>query len=440
MTTLNQDQQAAEDAIFQFLLSSEKEFVITGPAGTGKTFLMGHITNAVLPVYENACQMLGLDPVNYEVVFTATTNKAAEVLQNATGVPCPTIHSFLALKVTDDYDTGISKIIRTPAWTVHKKKLIFIDEASMIDSALYNFLHLGTDNTCKIIYIGDHCQMAPVFEKISPVYVTPKHYVQLNQPVRNVGQPALVDLCNRLRHTVETLEFFPIDPVPGVIDYLDPAQAQSFIDQTFQVENTDSRILCYHNARVQEYNQHIRNLRGYPAQFSVGEHLVNANALQIVDRMLRVEEEFKVAYAGPQPYVINVCGKKGGAELEVYDIQLEDRYGCYINTRIPSSPAHFKELSRYFAKNKSWNEFFWLKNGFPDLRPRDAATVYKAQGSTYDTVFLDLTNIGKCTQTDQLARMLYVGVSRARSRVLLFGQLPQRLFQQTTNNPVGALV
>jgi len=48
---LNQDQEAASQAIFQFLLSEEKEFSISGPAGTGKTTLMKHVMTSLLPEY-----------------------------------------------------------------------------------------------------------------------------------------------------------------------------------------------------------------------------------------------------------------------------------------------------------------------------------------------------------------------------------------------------
>lgn len=132
----------------------------------------------------------------------------------------------------------------------------------MIDGALYDYLHRGTDGTCKIIYLGDRCQMAPVFEKISPVYRNQKHTAELLTPVRNAGQPALMALCDQLRRNVDTLNFHSIAPVPGVIDYLDDAQARAFIDSTFATETSAARVLCYTNARVTEYNEYIRDLRG----------------------------------------------------------------------------------------------------------------------------------------------------------------------------------
>ncbi len=84
---LNQDQEAASQAIFQFLLSEEKEFSISGPAGTGKTTLMKHVMTSLLPEYSDACKLLGIKPLEFEIVLTATTNKATEVLSSATGSP-----------------------------------------------------------------------------------------------------------------------------------------------------------------------------------------------------------------------------------------------------------------------------------------------------------------------------------------------------------------
>lgn len=136
--TLNADQEKAAQAFYQFLFSDQKEFSISGPAGTGKTFLMKHLITTTLKEYYSAAELLRVNAPRYEVVLAATTNKAAEVLSQATGfTPTSTIHSHMNLKVTDDYKTGATKISRTSAWKVHTNQLIFVDEASMIDTALY---------------------------------------------------------------------------------------------------------------------------------------------------------------------------------------------------------------------------------------------------------------------------------------------------------------
>lgn len=432
LPVLNQGQSEASEAILRFLFSGDKEFSISGPAGTGKTTLMQNVAFEVLDLYAKSCHLMGAKPIDFEVILTATTNKAAEVLAEATGLPTQTIHSHMNLKVFDDYTTGKSKITPTNSWTVHHNQLIFIDEASMIDETLYEYLMKGTDSSCKIIYLGDHCQMAPVFENISTVYRNPKNAAFLTQPMRNANQPALVNLCNQLRHTVETGEFHPIDPVPGVIDYLDEDQAYRYLHNTFQKENPPSRILAYSNARVQKYLEYIRNIRGYPQTFIEGENLVNNTPIQIGKTFLHAEEELVVTHVSPNITwaEIDENDQNGKFEVQTITVTHANTNGPNISVRVPIYPDHFKSLSNYYRRQKNWNLFYKMKNNFPDLRQRDSSTVYKAQGSTYEEVFLDLDNIGKCNQNDQLARMLYVGVSRAKSRLLLFGDLPARLFNR----------
>jgi ATPase subunit of ABC transporter with duplicated ATPase domains len=46
--SLNQGQEEATNAVFQFLFSADKEFSVSGPAGTGKTTLMKHIFDHTL--------------------------------------------------------------------------------------------------------------------------------------------------------------------------------------------------------------------------------------------------------------------------------------------------------------------------------------------------------------------------------------------------------
>ena len=64
-----------------------------------------------------------------------------------------------------------------------------------------------------------------------------------------------------------------------------------------------------------------------------------------------------------------------------------------------------------------------MDNNWIDLRAAYASTINKAQGSTYKTVFIDLDDIKRCNSGDQIARMMYVGVSRASQRVWLTGDL-----------------
>lgn len=422
MSELNAGQQNAAEKFFQFLFNDEKGFIITGPAGVGKTFLMSHIIDHIIPEYQNTCKLMGIDPQFDSVQMTATTNKAAETLSVATQRPTSTIHSFLNLKVQDDYDTGKSNLIKTRNWRVHQRLILFVDECSMIDTDLFKVGNEGT-HKCKIVYVGDKDQLAPIHEKISPVFKQGYEMVELTEPMRNNGQPALMDICAQLRETVQTGDFKPIQIHPGVIDLMDQKELEREIDQHFMVQNKDVRILAYTNDRTIMYNDHIRTIRQLPDQFTVGEILINNSAIRLGNTQLSVEDEVTIQSVDHFDKVEIVKD----TFMDVMDVTLKTSIGNIIyDVQLPVDRGHYLKLVKFFRTAKNWERYYYLKNTFPDLRQRDAATVHKSQGSTYDTVFIDLENISTCNAVNQAARMLYVAFSRAKNRVVLYGDLAEK--------------
>jgi hypothetical protein len=418
---LNQGQKAAADAFMEFLFSEDKEFIISGPAGVGKTYLMNYIIDNTMPRYHEMCALVGIHPLFDGVVMTATTNKAAEVLSQSVSRPAGTVHSFFNLTVKDDYSTGKSIVKKTNRWMVHHGKIIFIDESSMIDTELWKMLHEGTIN-CKLVYVGDRHQLAPVQEDLSPVYKHDSPMVELLEPVRNAGQPALMGICQQLRDTVATGQFNPIQVVPGVIDLLDGAQMQAEIQAQFGKQTHAARILAYTNKRVIEYNNHIRSIRQLPDSYTKGEYLVTSSVIHHKRGQVPIETEVEVLRnRGASKILID---KTHDVYLDIDHVDIQDSLGnSYYEVPVMTDRQHFDDLVRYYSRTKQWTPYFYLKNNIADLRPRDAATVHKSQGSTYDTVFVDLGNISTCHQPQQVARMLYVAFSRARTRVFLYGDL-----------------
>jgi hypothetical protein len=438
---LTQDQQKGADAFFQFLFSPGKTFILSGGAGVGKTYLMTHLKNNMHKRYNEACALLG-EPVKYqEAVFTATTNKAAEVLEKTINEPVTTIHTYLHLTVEENFKTGKTTIKRTNKWMPINNRIIFIDEASMIDSTLYAEI-LRTCLDCKIIFVGDHAQMAPVKEEISPIYssVIKKNFVFLSEPIRNADSPALMDLCTQLRETVETGVFTPIKEIPGHIEYLDKRQMQNKIDTTFLPENADARILCYTNKRVQGYNEHIRQLRGKSSMLEPGDHMVVAQSYADRGITLSVEREVFVQSVDPQLLTYSFSVQDAHEpDLEYYQANVQAVGAPYsLQVNIAKDPLYLDSLLKRMAKQKLWQEYYITKGTFVDLRGKEACTVYKSQGSTYHTVFMDIGNIGTSFNPKQVARMLFVGASRATTKLYLFGKLPGK-YNQTVNTTGGEL-
>lgn len=414
---LTDDQKAAHAAFTAFMTSDAKEMVISGPAGTGKSTLLRYLMQDQDHI--KIQKLLGETPLT-NWLLTATTNKAAEVLQGSTGEEASTVHSALKIQVTPDYKTGNVTLRRKNNADVLTDTLLVIDECSMIDAKLDKLIDESTYR-CKILYVGDHCQMAPVGEALSPVFQrnTP---VVLKQIVRSQHTPAITHLCNQLRETVETGVFKPIIAEPGTIDYLDPDQAQQelraqFIDGAHG-ERT-ARILAYRNEQVIGFNNWIRSEKGLPLNLTEGEWVISnaATCLQDGPQRLRIEQEL---------YLHEV----GGVERLNIDkdasIQVRRVVTSSGTVLLAEDPNHVSALLKHYAKAANWPTYFKLKETIADLRPRDAATAYKSQGSTYHTSFVDLRDIGRCTNPNQAARMLYVVCSRATHRIQFIGDLPGR--------------
>ncbi len=422
MSDLNQGQETAGEAFFGFLFQPGNGFIISGPAGVGKTYLMSHIIDIIMPRYQEACKLMGIEPEYDSIVMCATTNKAAENLALATKRPTQTIHSFMNLRVKDNFSDGTQKLEKTVNWTIHQRMIIFVDECSMIDTPLFQLLQEGTHN-CKIVYVGDHNQLQPVKESLSPVYKQDYPMYELTEPMRNRGQVALMDLCAQLRSTVETGLFAPIKVVPGVIDLLDDDQMEAEIASVFANQTMDSRILAYTNQKVIQYNDHIRTIRNLPDQFTEGEYLINNSSITINRKRISVEEEITIRKIHGRERV----DITKDASMEVIIADLYSTVNGYFNSvKLPVDREYYTNMKKYYARNKNWDRYGYLVNNFPDLRQRDASTVHKSQGSTYETVFVDLNNISTCHIENQAARMLYVAFSRARSRIVLYGELAQK--------------
>jgi hypothetical protein len=432
---LNKEQQQSFMDVIKFINDPhQRSMNLSGGAGTGKTYFIAQVARGILRhktagVWIHGKHVSG-SPLE-AVAVTATTNKAVAVINEAIGKEIndvQTVYSFMNLRVSENFTTGEISIVPTKTWKVYSGILLIIDECSMINKDLFKWLEKGLDNTCKILYVGDKNQLAPIKEELSPIYTQDYPISTLTIPVRNAEQPALMALCEQAKQTVLTGIFTPIVEVPGVIDFIDGTQLKGILEREYSQEDVGRRVLAYTNKRVIEYNTHIRGLRGYSQPFEVGEVLSNNASTNggegdtlYTDQMIRVVEIIDD--------VENV-GVITGYQVRTIAMTVED-----VTTKVQYAVTCFADINdraevlKYHSSRKKWDQYFHVKNNFPDLRSVAASTIHKAQGSTYDSVVVDLTDIGRCTINSQTARMCYVALSRPKSRLYIRGQLPERYFK-----------
>ncbi len=414
---LNAGQAAVADAFLGFLVTDEPRFTLSGGAGVGKTTLVNHLLGSMND-YNAVLEVIGRKGLS-EIILSATTNKAAEVVAKATGRDAGTIHSTMGLVIENDFSNGRTKIKKGGRHRIIHNALIVVDEASMADSPLLKAMEESTVN-CKFMFVGDRRQMAPIYEPISPVFANPQNIHYLTERMRNRGAPALMALCDQLELTVDTGVFKPMAPVPGVIEYLDDAQMQMLLNQEFLCAQPESRILCYTNNRVLQYNSHLRYSMNLPGQFQPGEILVAGCTVRTDHGSVTPEQEVTVIET-LSPVVNPTLYHEYGIEVETF--QLNTSKGVFFQ---PTNPGYLRGCIKQAASDKNWQAYFFMKEALSDFRMPHASTVYKAQGSDYKNVFIDLGDIGTCNNADQVARMLYVAVSRATERVYFYGKLPKK--------------
>lgn len=410
--TLTADQQAALDAFCRFLTDpSEPVFVLCGYSGTGKSTLVRTLLDQ-LPGYMKTAKLINPSFTELEVELTATTNKAAENLAHITGMTVGTIHSFLGLRVESDYRTGETKLIPRNMPALPEGKLLFIDEASYIDRQLLQFVFQRT-RQCKIVFVGDPAQLTPVKSTGTPVFEAKFPGAMLSQVVRQAEGNPIMQLSTQFRETVRTGEWSKFTPDGQAVKYLPRDDFNAMLFDEFTRPSwryRDSKFLAWTNKRVIDYNHAIRDKALGDPHFQVGDYAVCNKFVQAGKNGIKTDALVQITDISED---IEQHGVPGNWFTLDHSIKV---FG-------PKSLAEKNALIKRARAHEQFDVALEAEERWIDLRAAYAQTINKSQGSTYDRVFIDLDDIRRCNSGDQIARMLYVGVSRARHQVVLTGDL-----------------
>lgn len=410
--TLTDDQQKALDAFHQFLLDPvDTTFVLRGYSGCGKSTLVRTIIDQV-PNFFAAAKLLNPNQKEYQVELTATTNKAAENLAEITGSTAGTIHSFLELRVSTDYRTNITTLAPRNM-TPKENYLLFIDEASYVDKQLLRWIFQLTKN-CKIVFVGDPAQLTPVKASGTPVFDLNSSGAALTQVVRQAEGNPIVDLSTKFRETVNTGEFFSFTPDGQHVQYMDREAFDAAIQAEFTRKDwryKDSKILAWTNKRVIVYNNMVSAQVSGDPDFQVGDYAVcNSFCTPPKGASIKTDQMVQITGIGPDTTEHGVLGNWINMDYALRAFH-------------PKTLQSKKDAIRDARLKDQFNVVAEIEQQWIDLRAAYACTINKAQGSTFDRVFIDLDDIRRCNSGDQIARMLYVAVSRARHQVYLTGDL-----------------
>lgn len=434
--------------------NSNQVMVLSGPAGTGKTTVIKHVLEHIHKVHK-AKKALGVATRIPHMEFCATTNKAAEAFENALNKAMPaededvpassysvkTIHSFMNFVMMEDPKTLKDELVSRRPDKIYEDMWIFIDEASYVDFPLLSMLSQKIGAKCKLIFMGDkfQCKTAdgtlPVFDSGLPM-------AELTQIMRQAADNPIQQLTVALRSWVEHKGKTPICPINGTnIVWLERERFTQAIIADMSREGwkyETSKVLAYTNKTVNFVNKLVyEHIKGTP-ELQAGDYALNNSHIPGekgvcpgigTDRMVYIQTIEEGKCLGEKGHWIysdgNPKGKKNpqtGADYIPYFMpedkksfnKLINRYTKKLQ-EIEYGDPNYKELRK---------QFDMVKKRWIDLRPVFAQTIHKAQGSTYRRIFIDLSDLNRCYDKDQLRRLLYVAVSRASHQLVLTGDIP----------------
>ena len=403
---LTQDQQDAYAAIITLVTTPQQTLVIEGGAGCGKTTLM----NTFMQEWPQLVALSGGAFKDVDVVLTATTNKAADALANATKRETTTIHSLLGLRVVKS-SYGRTKLVDTGK-LIEDGLVVVIDEASFIDQELLAHIEHKL-RKCKVIFLGDPHQLKPVGSSTTTVFSRGYPTVSLNQIVRQADDSPIQTLSRGLRSLVQGHPM-PNAGVDGTNIIHMPQQdfEAAFVQDVLNNPVNSVRALAWTNKKAIHYNHLVSIARNGSADIHLGD-VVNVNKQHSVSRSFRFPTDSTFQVMGLGPWREDQFG--------LISREVETSFGVSVYQAQNIEDVQITARNFYDREMHSQGDF--VLEHYAALRLMFASTVNKAQGSTYDTVYLDLNDIGKCQDRDQVNRMLYVGVSRAKHKVVFTGDI-----------------
>lgn len=448
--TLGEEQQKAFNDIIEFIQHSPNiAFSLTGPAGSGKTLLTGHLIDWI-------------EDKGYMYTLCAPTHKAALVMKQYTKRTSNTLHKLLALSPNIailDLDFRQLEFVTSKATdNIPYHGIVICDEASMINDDLFDLL-IGkvADRNSKIIFISDPSQLLPVKQQhYAKVYNLPNTF-KLAKIYRQSSESALMPVLQTLREReIPKLiscegEYGSLLIEPDMKKFLEKAVCE--IKIAINTKNVlHTKIAAYTNKRIELYNSAVRKfLWENDKEYHIGEILTayengTYNGTDYWNSMdyIIVEEPKQVTRELPHFYPIK------GYDLVLWDPYEETTFNLFIlskdnpekdfealsgtieRIRLQAIEAKQKKL-RY--SYKYWEKYYELINSFSSpinlfydgrlIRKKSfdygyTSTIHRLQGSSLDKIFIDLKNIKTCSDDLVRRQLEYVALSRTRKDAIIF--------------------
>ena len=452
--TLNKGQTEALTKIVEFIDSPEKIFTLIGNAGVGKSWLMRSVLSYFKKTNSNSGAssfeaMLSGNSGGSNVLGLAVSHKAKNVLSES--IPNSfTIASGLGMKVR--YSPTGDTIFYMPdnhyqTPPIFEADLIVVDECSMISKYVFSMIVKHSPGHAKIIFTGDSAQLPPIeadrVQDEDSITFGVKNQFTLTEIMRQVEGNPILGTALKMRDEItnengRSLDFisdiktdYDLDKKEGVIVTNRNRAIRSFVENIKKnyddktEDEINSFYVAYRNKTVREANNLVRN-----AIFNTDERFVPR------DRIIALETFYKgkeVLVYNAKIYTIKSIKPSVRNGIHVWDLLLEDdelddktAMGKALPIVREEGMADYKRQLRRLKKEAkasfNWKPYYKFKESFGSVDYAYAISSHRSQGSTFDTVYTDLTDIMSVsmTTTKEKLQSAYVAVTRAKHKAIIF--------------------
>ncbi len=423
--SLARDQQRAFEQIINWRThSDEPEAVLTGAAGTGKTFLL----KALADHWDE----------DKTVRLCAPTGKAADRIREVTKHWASTIHSLLYAEFDEDAEGELEwGKVQSP---VPENGLLICDEASMIGSSLHEDVMEALAHGAKVLWVGDPYQLSPVKDTWGVDFKDP--LATLTEIHRQAWNSDIIRYATALRFAdYAQASLQGTGEVIHRKGVTEQTAAQWLADH--RKAGNSATLIAWTNATRHDVNKRVRALRGFRGPIPLkGERVVitqNNHLHQVYNG--ETYEVDRCTQINPNLLRIQLCGKedKEGTGIGWTD-GLEPK--LLLPSMFGADTAEQRRQLKLFGVEQVPRALFrdWRnqqENGgnihqYARLFRRrilaadwgECLTAHKAQGSQFDHVGLVIDSKTRWwikNNTDgEARRWLYTAATRAAKQLTLF--------------------
>ncbi len=383
------------------LVNDNNVVIITGGPGTGKTTVI----KTIIEIYE---------AIDKKVVLCAPTGRAAKRMTETTGREASTLHRLLEIgKIDEDNLFKESNDFET---SMIDGDIIIVDEVSMVDMFLINYLLKSVYQGSKLILVGDKDQLASVgpgsvlkdlieSKKIQTVHLdkifrqAAKSKIVLNAHNVNRGEKLILksekdDMKDDFFFIKQTVQQKMVDEIVSLCT----GRLKNFGDYDF-FENI--QVLSPTKKGALGTRELNKVLQSYLNPYK--ENKLEKSTLGVIyrvgDRVMQIKNNYDIGWE-----------KQGKKQMEYGKGVFNGEYGTILNIYEKE-----KQLEIGFDDKKiaiyEFSELDQIEHSY-------VVTIHKSQGSEFDVVILAIPQSAPMLLTRNL---LYTAITRAKKLLIAVG-------------------